>query len=279
MSLTPEIRRWRELADGWSAAAERMTTLTVEVSAGLLARLDIEPTERVLDVACGAGDPALRLAELSATVVACDGSPQMLEALLARRSRSTPWAVAAAGERLPFRPESFDVLSCRFGAMFVDAPVTTLAHWRQLLRPGGRAVLAVWGPLANNPYFTLVSDALGELGNEPAPLSDDLHSPFEWAEPGSLAAVLRESGFVAVREELTTCLLRLDEVRPEGFLDFQLELSLTVRERCAGLGAAQLAELRRDTTERAAAWATDAGLVVPACVNYVSGVRPAEVAG
>src|SRR5687768_3438284 len=80
----------------------------------------IAPGDRVLDVAAGSGNVAIRAAEAGATVVASDLTPENLEA--GRREADArgvrvDW-VEADAEALPFEDGEFDVITSCLGAMF-----------------------------------------------------------------------------------------------------------------------------------------------------------------
>ena len=51
----------------------------------------------------------------------------------------------ADAEDLPFADACFDAAMCGLGLMYVPDPVRALREMRRVLRPGGRAVAAVWG--------------------------------------------------------------------------------------------------------------------------------------
>ena len=81
--------------------------------------------------------------------------------------------------------------------MLLPDPARAAAELARVLRPGGRAAVAVWGPRAANPWLAVLLDAVGaELGVEVPP--PGVPGPFSLADPGRLAALLRDAGFEAV---------------------------------------------------------------------------------
>src|SRR3954452_19817789 len=78
--------------------------------------LQLEPGERVLDLAAGTGVSTVELARSGATAVACDFSLGMLRAGHAnrRRRRRVPF-VAGDATQLPFADAAFDAAVISFG--------------------------------------------------------------------------------------------------------------------------------------------------------------------
>jgi len=264
-----ELEHWASVAPCWVAGAPRIARMTHAVSEALVQALAPARGERVVDFACGAGDPALQLAQRvggEGRVVACDAVPAMLAALHADRDASSLTLVQCTAEHPAFADASFDALSCRFGLMFFAAPLDTLRAWRALLRPGGRAVCAVWGADVANPYFSVARDALDAVGAPPPPkLPNEGRGVFEYAEPGHLAALLRDAGFARVTEHALDFAMELPGVPPDALLHVQRELSPIVAERCATLEAPALERAARRVAQRAAAWrdAAGTGLAIP----------------
>jgi ubiquinone/menaquinone biosynthesis C-methylase UbiE len=134
--------------------------------------LALQPGERVLDVACGNGVMARRLAELGGKITGTDFSPALIERA---QGRNVGWdepvkylvvdatdeeALAALGEG------QFDALISTMALMDmpVIAPLFRAAH--RLLRPGGRVVFATSHPAfnSNSPTFVAeLADVDGEL--------------------------------------------------------------------------------------------------------------------
>jgi SAM-dependent methyltransferase len=91
-----------------------------EVGPVLVEACGISPGQRVLDVAAGTGNVAIRAAEAGAQVVASDIPPKHFGAgrrEAAVRGVQVEW-VEADAEALPFADEEFDVVTSSFGAMF-----------------------------------------------------------------------------------------------------------------------------------------------------------------
>jgi SAM-dependent methyltransferase len=100
-----------------------------------------------LDASCGTGHYALTLARRGARVVAIDASESMLALAQAkaRREGLSLALVRASLERLPFRPGSFDLVTCVLALEFVADPAEAVAELVRVQPPGGRLVLGVLG--------------------------------------------------------------------------------------------------------------------------------------
>lgn len=161
---------------------------------------------KVLDLASGTGEPAITLAERvgpQGLVTAVDQSAELL-AIAAERARSRKLANleirVADAHSLPFDDQSFDVATCRFGVMFFTDSLRALRELRRVLKPGGRAFFAAWGPV-EQPYWQ--STMLTVQRHVGAPmLVPGGSDPFRFAAPGSLAAVLSAAGFQDVEETI-----------------------------------------------------------------------------
>lgn len=104
---------------------------------------------RVMDIGTGTGQLALLLAESGAKeVVGIDISPAMLEiAEYFRLSSATSASKAvsfrlAAAQRVPFRSESFDAVTCRLVLHHSQKPERILNEAVRLLKPNGVLILA-----------------------------------------------------------------------------------------------------------------------------------------
>lgn len=98
---------------------------------------------RVLDLGCGGGHVSYRAAPHVGTVVACDVTPAMLEAVArtaAARGLDNVETRQAAAEALPFADAEFDAVLCRFTAHHWADVEPGLREARRVLKPGGLAV-------------------------------------------------------------------------------------------------------------------------------------------
>jgi 2-polyprenyl-3-methyl-5-hydroxy-6-metoxy-1,4-benzoquinol methylase len=121
--------------------------------------LDISVGKTLLDVACGAGGPVLRIAAITGcSVVGIDVHEQAIRAatsLAAERGLAgrADFRTADATGSLLFSDASFDAITCIDAINHFPNRPQILAEWTRLLKPGGRLLftdpITVTGPLSN----------------------------------------------------------------------------------------------------------------------------------
>lgn len=142
-------RTARDLDRPAKAAARRMWALgdyhafanaTVwQLGPVLVEACGVSPGQRVLDVAAGTGNTAIRAAEAGAQVVASDLTPENFEAgrrEAAARGVTLEW-VEADAEALPFEDDDFDVVTSSVGALFAPDHQAVADEMVRVCRPGG----------------------------------------------------------------------------------------------------------------------------------------------
>jgi ubiquinone/menaquinone biosynthesis C-methylase UbiE len=132
------------------------------------------PGQRVLDVAAGTGNTAIRAAEAGAEVVASDLTPENFEP--GRREADAhgvelEW-IEADAEALPFADGEFDVVTSSFGAIFAPDHQAVADEMLRVCRPGGMIGMLNFTPEG------LISDFFGALAPYmPPPLPGALPPP------------------------------------------------------------------------------------------------------
>ncbi len=131
----------------WADQLEPARTLLLELAS-------LEPGEAVIDVAAGTGlvtFDAVRAVGESGHVVGTDLSQEMVDAARAQAAVRGVRAEFARqdAEHLDFPDGTFDVALCSLGLMYVPDTQQALRELYRVLRPGGRAVVSVWGARRN----------------------------------------------------------------------------------------------------------------------------------
>jgi len=134
----------------WSEGDFSMVGAHINYVAERLAEaLAIMPGERVLDVACGAGNGVIAAARRSwVPAVGSDFVPALLERGRERAAAERLEIEFVEGDvqDLPFDDGEFDVTMSIFGAMFAPDQELTAAELLRVTKPGGRIAMANWVP-------------------------------------------------------------------------------------------------------------------------------------
>jgi len=117
----------------------------------LLEMAALKKNERVIDIACGTGLVSFRAAEIvedSGFVLANDISDGMVKIgndLVSEKKLNNIKFQRMDAEELDAPDRAYDVSLCALGLMYVPDPVKALKEMYRVIKPGGRAVAAVWG--------------------------------------------------------------------------------------------------------------------------------------
>jgi SAM-dependent methyltransferase len=137
-----EAQRTMWTVGNYSAVAERLLPISVEVVAGLA----IDAGTTVLDVAVGDGNAALEAARRGGAVTGIDLTPAQIDkarARLADAGVDVTLQVADA-EDLPFNDGTFDVVISVMGVIFAPDFVRASAELGRVVKPGGTVAITAW---------------------------------------------------------------------------------------------------------------------------------------
>ena len=233
---------WATRGAYWAKTAPDTVSTTDDLNQLLITLAGIEPGSHVLDIASGAGDPAISIALKVGTegsVTALDASAEMLAGARKRAIKlgleNITFEIGRM-ESLPFDTSTFDAVTCRFGLMSAKDPVLALQGARRVLKSGKKAAYMTHGSRSKNTLFSVLWPAVFEfLGDQD---NDDRNARrYRFSEKGSLEVVFKAAGFSHIEEREVaktvirqkgerfwqTMLIRAFGARVEGFEESKME--------------------------------------------------------
>lgn len=202
--MEPRLQR-RVQRYGWDKASslyEQYWSRQLRPAQDLLLRMaQLRPGERVLDVACGTGlvtFEAARLVGPGGAVTGTDLSDRMVELAAARAAAEGVGHVDFArmdAEQLDLADATFDAALSALGILYCPDPLQACREMHRVLRPGGRAVVAVWGERRRCGWAEVFPIVESRVRSEVCPLF------FQLGTGDSLRLTLIEAGFTDVAAE------------------------------------------------------------------------------
>ncbi len=173
---------------------------------------------------------------------------------------------------LGFADASIDGILCRWGLMLVPEMDTAAGEIRRVLRPGGRAALAVWAAPDANDWMTAPGRSALELGLVERP-DPSAPGPFRLSEDGALSALLESAGLVVRTEEDVSLVWRSSSL--DEWWDAVKDTSRMLATLLARLAPAEAQAVREGAERRLAAWVEpDGSVAVPGLSRVALAVRP-----
>jgi demethylmenaquinone methyltransferase/2-methoxy-6-polyprenyl-1,4-benzoquinol methylase len=169
----------------------------------VVAAVDPQPGERVLDLAAGTGTSSQPFADRSAHVVPCDFSLGMLR--VGKSARPSLAFAAGDATRLPFADDTFDAVTISFGLRNIVDPDAGLREMLRVTKPGGRLVVCefshpTWGPF-RTVYVEYLMRALPSIARAVSSSPDAYvylaESIRAWPDQPALAARIATVGWQA----------------------------------------------------------------------------------
>ena len=213
----PDRMQLPSAEDVWRKYDAMEAQLTAPVSERMLDLAGIRPGMRVLDLATGRGEPAIRAAHrvgASGNVTGVDASASMLGMARERAAREGVTNLelhalnAEALDNLPHR--DFDAVLARWALMYFETSVAVLMAARRAIRPGSSLVATVWAEPDKVQYFSFPRRVLEPFTTLP-PIDCDSPGMFRYADQNRLEQDLADAGFVVRHvEEKTIPVMRAD---------------------------------------------------------------------
>jgi SAM-dependent methyltransferase len=199
---------WAAVAPGWRRNRERLGVTASPITERLISLSGVDRGYRVLDMACGTGDPAFTLAENvgpEGYVLGLDLSDEMVRA-------SRAWAGSQGIDNVEFRairselepgvePRTFDAATCRHGLQFMPDPMAALQELSRAVKSGGKIAASTWTTPERNPNFTLPKEIMARHADLP---EEDPTAPglFAIPTPGDLELLFETAGLTRIHTEV-----------------------------------------------------------------------------
>lgn len=154
---------------------------------------------RVLETAAGTGivTTLLVAALAEAEVIVTDLNQEMIDVAASKITSPRAKFTTADAQSLPFADESFDLVVCQFGMMFLPDRAAGYSEAKRVLKTGGHLLFNVWDRLDRNPATQVATDAVcGMFIADPPRFFHRV--PFGYHEADVIVDEVRTAGFAEV---------------------------------------------------------------------------------
>jgi SAM-dependent methyltransferase len=207
--------QWQQAAEAWYRWSPTLEEWLHPVTEAMIELAGIKEGYNVLEVAAGAGEPAVTIAKRvgpGGSVLATDISSNILE-FAAKRAKdegvSNLQTRVLDGESLSELPErSFDAATSRLGLIWFPDRVGALKQIHHALREGARVATAGITSPAENPFSAITMRIIGMRAHLPPPRSGD-PGPYSLGSEAVMRDSLQAAGFADITIRIIDAPLRM----------------------------------------------------------------------
>lgn len=268
---------WNRVAPAWEKWDAHLERNMAFLNYRLVGDARLRAGQRVLDLGCGTGYPALLAAHAvgeQGSVVGLDLAEAMLAA--ARRKAETLGLANVTFQTgdvttMPFESASFAAVISRFCLMFLPDVPKAVGEIARVLKPGGYLAVAVWSLPDRNPFISL---PLGVIKNFIVLPPPDPEQPgiFRLAKAGDLSGIATRAGLHSLADEEVTAEFRYDS--PEEYLTSLMEMAAPLQSLFARLTPAQTREAESQITRAVGQYRKGKEIVLPMAIRVVAARKP-----
>lgn len=249
------LENWDEFSGNWADEHGFLHDATKGVAAALVAGVDPQPGQAILELAAGTGDVGFAVAERlgdDGKLIQTDFAPGMVE--VERRFAADAGLANVEhrvldAERMDLEDASVDGVVCRYGYMLMADPAAALSETRRVLRDGGRLAFAVWGPPDRNLWAFLPGFALVEAGHLPPP-EPDAPGIFAMGDTERIRSLVTGAGFAD--PDIQDVTVDWDYTDPEVHWEKTMKLAAPIAEAVNALPEEERERIREVVGSRVA---------------------------
>jgi ubiquinone/menaquinone biosynthesis C-methylase UbiE len=239
--------QWQSAAEAWDRWTPTLQSWLGPATELMLDLAGVGPGDRILDIAAGAGEPAMTAAKRvgsTGSVLATDISPNILayaQRAAAAQGLTNLQTRVMDGEHLEVPDAAFDAVLSRVGLIYFPDRQRALAEIWRVLVSGGRIAAMVYATAEHNQFFSIPIGIIRRRAQLPPPAPGQ-PGPFSLGGAGVLEAAYRQAGFREITIRTVAAPLRMASA--EEYVRFARESFGALHQMLAGVTEA----------EREAAW-------------------------
>jgi ubiquinone/menaquinone biosynthesis C-methylase UbiE len=268
--------QWQRAAEAWDRWTPTLQSWLGPPTELMLDLARIGPGSRVLDVAAGAGEPAITAAKRvgpTGSVLATDISSNILayaQRTAAAQGLTNLETRVMDGEHLALPDATFDAVLSRVGLIYFPDQQRALAEMRRVLVPGGRIAAIVYSTAENNQFFSIPIGIIRRRAQLPPPVPGQ-PGPFSLSGAGVLEAAYRRAGFRDIA--IQTVAAPLQMASAAEYVRFARESFGALHQMLAGLTEAEREATWDEITRELRQFEGAAGFVGPCELIVGVGVK------
>lgn len=225
----------------------------------------VSPGKKVLDVACGTGIVARKVAGLpgpGGRIAAIDLTEGMLRVARACAAQEGATAIEwyhGDVTSMPFSSAEFDTVLCQQGLQFFPDKAAALREMKRVLAPEGTLALSVWGRPKKSPHVPVICEVFSEYFGESSTTIFKIACSL--SNPNVLQKLVQDAGFskIHIRSGIKTARHPL----LAEFLPAYLS-ALPVAAQISAMPENERNRMFRSIETKLADWMEGDGIAVPA---------------